>query len=138
MSGEIDHVNYLVMGIGINVNLEKEDITIDLKDLATSIKIESGKPMERKLLLASILNIFEELYNDFVENDNIKDTLEICRKNSILIGKEIQLINRGKVTIAKAIDISDKGELVVENASGNIEYIVSGEVSIRGIYGYSN
>jgi len=138
MSGEIDHVNYLVMGIGINVNLEKEDITIDLKDVATSIKIESGKHMERKLLLASILNIFEELYNDFVENDNIKETLEICRKNSILIGKEIQLINRGKVTIAKAIDISDKGELIVENNNGNVEYIVSGEVSIRGIYGYSN
>ena len=60
MSGEIDHINYLVMGIGINVNLEKEDITTDLKDVATSIKIESGKPMDRKLLLANILNIFEE------------------------------------------------------------------------------
>ncbi|MBU3175468.1 biotin--[acetyl-CoA-carboxylase] ligase [Clostridium estertheticum] len=138
MSGEIDHVNYLVMGIGINVNLEKEDITTDLKDVATSIKIESGNLMDRKLLLASILNIFEELYSDFVENDSIKETLEICRKNSVLIGKEIQLINRGKVTIAKAIDISDKGELVVENSSGNVEHIVSGEVSIRGMYGYSD
>ncbi|MBU3158199.1 biotin--[acetyl-CoA-carboxylase] ligase [Clostridium frigoris] len=136
MSGEIDHVNYLVMGIGINVNLDKEDITSDLKDVATSIKIESGKTMDRKLLLASILNIFEELYIDFVESNNIKETLDICRKNSILIGKEIRLINRGKVTTAKAIDISDKGELVVENSSGNIEHIVSGEVSIRGLYGY--
>ena len=138
MSGEIDHINYLVMGIGINVNLEKEDITLELKDVATSIKIESGKHMERKLLLANILNIFEELYIDFVKNDNIEETLEICRRNSTLIGKEIQLINRGKVTIAKAIDISDKGELVVENSSGDVEHIVSGEVSIRGIYGYSN
>lgn len=138
MSGEIEHINYLIMGIGINVNLEKEDIPIDLKDVATSIKIESGKYMERKLLLANILNIFEELYIDFVKDDNIKETLEICRKNSVLIGKEIQLINRGKVRVAKAIDISDKGELVVENQEGNLEYIVSGEVSIRGIYGYSN
>ena len=93
--------------------------------------------MDRKLLLANILNIFEELYSDFVQNSNIKETIEICRKNSILIGKEIQLVNRGKVRIAKAMDISDKGELIIENDQGIIEHIVSGEVSIRGIYGYS-
>ena len=55
--------------------------------MATSLKIESGKYMDRKLLLANVLNIFEELYNDFVQNGNIKETIEICRKNSMLIGK---------------------------------------------------
>jgi len=137
MSGEIDHINYIIMGIGVNVNLEKEDFHCDLKDVATSIKIESGKYMDRKLLLANILNIFEELYMDFVDNDNIKETIKICRNNSMLLGKEVKLINRGKVTIAKAIDISDQGELVVENSHGVLEHIVSGEVSVRGIYGYS-
>jgi len=137
MSGEIDHINYLVMGIGINVNLEEEDIPMDLKDVATSLKIESGKCMDRKLLAANILNIFEELYNEFVQNGNIKETIDVCRKNSMLIGKEIQLVSRGKVRIAKAIDISDSGELIVENEQGIIEYIVSGEVSVRGMYGYS-
>lgn len=137
MSGEVDHINYLVMGIGINVNLEEEDLPFDLKDVATSLTLESGKYVDRKTLLANVLNTFEELYNDFVENGNIKETIDICRENSVLIGKEIQLINRGKVTTAKAIDISDQGELVVENCKGNVEYIVSGEVSVRGIYGYS-
>jgi BirA family biotin operon repressor/biotin-[acetyl-CoA-carboxylase] ligase len=136
MSGEIDHINYLVMGIGINVNLEEEDIPMDIKNIATSLKLETGKHIDRKLLLANILNEFEDLYNDFVLNGNIKETIDICRKNSILIGKEIQLVNRGKVKIAKAIDISDKGELIIENDQGIIELIVSGEVSIRGIYGY--
>ncbi|MCB2293756.1 biotin--[acetyl-CoA-carboxylase] ligase [Clostridium algoriphilum] len=137
MSGEINHINYLVMGIGINVNLEEEDIPHELKDVATSIKLESGRYMERKILIANILNIFEKLYIEYVKNDNINETIEICRKNSNLIGKEIQLINRGKVTTARAIDISDKGELVIENSQGIIEYVVSGEVSVRGIYGYN-
>ena len=137
MSGEIDHINYLVMGIGINVNLEEEDIPMDLKDVATSLKLENGKYIDRKLLLANILNEFEELYIDFVQNGNIKETIDVCRKNSILIGRKIQLVNRGKVKIAKAIDIGDEGELIIENDQGIIEHIVSGEVSIRGIYSYS-
>ncbi|MBU3111864.1 biotin--[acetyl-CoA-carboxylase] ligase [Clostridium lacusfryxellense] len=136
MSGEIDHINYLIMGIGINVNLEEEDIPIELKESATSLKLETGKYIDRKLLLANILNEFEDLYNDFVLNGNIKETIDICREKSILIGREIQLVNRGKVKIAKAVDISDKGELIIENDQGIIEHIVSGEVSIRGIYGY--
>jgi BirA family biotin operon repressor/biotin-[acetyl-CoA-carboxylase] ligase len=137
MSGEIDHINYLVMGIGINVNLEEEDIPLELKDMATSLKLESGKYVERKHLLANVLNIFEELYNDFVQSGNIKEVIDICRKNSILLGREIKLINKGKATTAKAIDINDDGELVIENEQGRVEYIVSGEVSIRGVYGYS-
>jgi BirA family biotin operon repressor/biotin-[acetyl-CoA-carboxylase] ligase len=136
MSGEIDHINYLIVGIGINVNLKEEDIPKELKNVATSLLIESGKYIDRKVLLANVLNIFEDLYSDFVLNGDTKETIEICKENSILIGSEIQLINRGKVTVAKAIDISDSGELVIENHSGNLEYIVSGEVSIRGINGY--
>jgi len=137
MSGEIDHINYLVMGIGINVNLEIEDIPQELKNVATSLKIEKNEYMDRKLLIANVLNNFEQLYNDFAQSGNISETIEICRENSMLIGKEIQLINRGKVTKAKAIDISDSGELIIENYQGALEYIVSGEVSIMGIYGYN-
>ncbi len=137
MSGEIDHVNYLVMGIGINANLEHGDIPSDLKNVATSLKIESGKYINRKHLIANVLNNFEKLYKDFVDYGNATETIEICRKNSLLIGKEVQLTNRGKVTKAKVIDISDSGELVIENQQGNLEYIVSGEISVRGIYGYS-
>lgn len=137
MSGEVDHINYLIMGIGINVNLEEEDLPEELKDVATSLTLGSGKYVERKLLLANVLNIFEELYSDFVQNGNIKETIDICRENSMLIGKEIQLINRGKVTTAKAIDISDQGELVIENNQGIVEYVFSGEVSVRGVYGYN-
>jgi BirA family biotin operon repressor/biotin-[acetyl-CoA-carboxylase] ligase len=135
MSGEIDHINYIVMGVGINVNLSEKDIPWELKEVATSLKLGSGQYVDRKILVSNVLNVFEKLYSDFECNGNIKETIEICRKNSMLIGREIQLINRGKVTIAKAIDISDSGQLVVENQKGSLEYIVSGEVSIRGIYG---
>ena len=135
ISGELNMVDYLVMGIGINVNLNKSDIPKDLKDKATSINIEEGKIINRKVLMANILNEFEELYMDFKDNDNISKTIEICRDKSALIGKEVKVIRGRETRKGKALDIGETGELIVEFETG-IENIYSGEVSIRGLDGY--
>lgn len=136
MSCEIDKVNYVVVGIGVNVNQKEDDIPHEIKDVATSIKIQSGKTVSRKELTARILNNFEELYEDININNNLKASIEICRKYSILIGKEIRIIRVGKETIAKAINLSDSGRLIVEYEDGKIDEIISGEVSVRGLNGY--
>ena len=135
LSGEINLVDFLVVGIGINVNLDKSEIAEELKDKATSISIEEGKMINRKHLISYILNEFEDLYIDFKDNDNISRVIEICRVNSALIGKEVK-VSRGKeIRRGKALDINEKGQLVVEFDTG-IENIYSGEVSIRGIDAY--
>lgn len=136
MSGELNQINYIIMGIGINVNVEEEEFPKELSPIATSLKIESRKYVDRKVLLAHILNNFEKLYDDFIRNNSLESTLNICRNNSILLGKEIQCINRNEVFTAKALDLNEEGELVVELEDGSIKNIISGEVSIRGLYGY--
>ena len=136
MNCELNLINYVVLGIGINVNFEKEDIPADLLDRATSLKIELDKDISRQKLFANILNEFEVLYKDFIENHNGEKTINICRENSILIGKEVQIIRGNDIKIGKAIDINIDGELVIEYENGEIENIYSGEVSIRGLYGY--
>lgn len=135
ISGEINMVDYLIMGIGVNVNLNKADIPKELKDKATSINIEEGKFINRKLLMANILNEFEDLYIDFKDNGNISKTVEICRENSVLIGKEVNVIRGKENRKGIAVDINEEGELVVEFETG-IEKIYSGEVSLRGLTGY--
>ena len=80
MSCELNQVNYLVIGIGLNVNQTKEDFSSDLSNKAGSIRMAEGKVYERKLILASILNNFEKLYREYVEEDNFSTTLEIARK----------------------------------------------------------
>jgi len=136
MNCELNMINYVVMGIGINVNLNENEIPEDLKYKATSIKISEGKDINRKILLANILNEFEELYLSFKDKGTISKAMEICRNNSALIGKDIRVIKGEEVKLGKALDINEEGQLVVEFENGNIENIYSGEVSIRGIEGY--
>lgn len=136
MSGELNKVNYVVMGIGINVNLDLEDFPEELRNTATSISYELGKYIKRKELVSSLLNNFEILYDEFEKEESIHTSVSICKENSILIGKEVRVINRGKESIGKAVDLNDEGELLVQYSDGRVEKIVSGEISIRGLNGY--
>lgn len=135
MSGELNMVDYIIMGIGVNVNLDEIDIPDELKYKATSIKIEEGKELDRKVLTANILGEFEKLYIEFKKQGDITEVIEILKENSALIGKEVRVVNRDKERIGMAVDINENGELVVDFEDGR-ENIYSGEVSIRGIDGY--
>ncbi|MFA6940827.1 MAG: biotin--[acetyl-CoA-carboxylase] ligase [Clostridiaceae bacterium] len=136
MSGEINRINYIVIGIGINVNLNTDDIPEDLKDKATSLLIEKGKHIDRRILLSGLLNNFENLYDEFLKGDYSK-TVSICRDNSSLIGKNVKIIKNGKEAVGKAIDIDKDGALIIEHKNGEKDKIISGEVSVRGIGSYS-
>lgn len=136
MNCELNMINYVVMGIGINVNLDANEIPEDLRDKATSVKISEGKEINRKELLANILNEFEELYLSFRDKDDVSYAIDICRKNSALIGKEIRVIKGEEINLGKALDINEEGQLVVEFENGVVENVYSGEVSVRGLEGY--
>lgn len=135
MSGELNRIDYVIMGIGVNVNLDVDDLPQDLKHKATSIKIEENKDIDRKILTANILNEFEKYYIDFRKDGDLRKCLEILRENSALIGEEIRVIKGDESRFGIARDINEVGELVVEFKEG-IENIYSGEVSVRGLDGY--
>lgn len=136
MSSEMMQINYMVIGIGINVNQDIVDIPEDLREKATSLKIESGTTIDRKELVGKILNHFEYFYDDLVVRGDITEALEICRTKSILIGKRVRVIRRGETLEREAIGLTDEGELVVKDGDGNQSVVVSGEVSVRGEHGY--
>jgi BirA family biotin operon repressor/biotin-[acetyl-CoA-carboxylase] ligase len=136
MSCELTMVNFVVLGIGINVNVDKEDFGEEISNVATSLKLETKKKIDRKKIVAYILNNFEKLYNDYVDRDDIVKPISICKERSILLGKEIQVIKKGEAYKAKALDIKENGSLVVQYENGEIEELISGEVSIRGKEGY--
>ena len=132
MSAEIDMVNYVVCGIGVNVNNEGFDSEIAHR--ATSMYIESGQKYERNKVAAQLLNYFEYYYKRFLDGGLIS-LLDEYKKNCVTLGKDVSVIFKKETVTGKAIDIDENGALVVETANGVI-HVTSGEVSVRGIYGY--
>lgn len=136
MSGELNRVNYVIVGIGVNVNLDKEDFDDNIFKKATSLKIETGHTIDRKLFFATLINEFEKLYIEFQKNATIKFSIEICKNHSAVLGHDIKILSCGKEYFAKAIDIGENGELIVQYLDGSINKIISGEISIRALNGY--
>jgi len=136
MSGELNSISYIVVGIGINVNMGMEDFPYELREKATSLKECSGKIVSRKKLVISVLTHFEKYYFNFLESKNVRSSVDICKKYSVTLGKQVKIMQRGMEMLGEALDITEDGELMIKNDKGEIEKIVSGEVSVRGINGY--
>jgi len=133
MSSELSMINYVVMGIGINANFDQADIPLELQDKATSLKLKNGKNINRRELLAAILNHLEDLYLKFNIDKDLSEAIKACRDKSAVIGKDIKIIYGKEVRRAKAINIDDQGQLIVQMEDGSREKIISGEISIRNV-----
>lgn len=134
MSAELGGINYVVVGIGVNVN--QSYFADEIKDKATSIKQVVGELVSRKEIVVSFLEIFERLYDDFIETESLERTIDVCKSHSVLLGKEVRVITKSLTRKVKVIDISSEGQLVIENENGEIENVFYGEVSVRGLYDY--
>lgn len=133
LSAEIERINHIVLGIGINV--KTMDFDTEISHIATSLKKE-GYNVSRVDIVRNTLEEFEKLYIDYVENNSKEETIKICREYSAVIGKEIYAIKGDNKELVKCLDLNEEGNLVVINTQGDKCEIMSGEISIRGLHGY--
>ena len=134
MSTEIDYINYVVIGVGINVNQKVFDE--ELKEKATSLMIETGAPVKRSALIAAVMKHFEINYALFMENGDLSGLQESYNEMLVNRGKEVRILEPGNEYNAHAYGINKTGELIVRTQKGEEKHIFAGEVSVRGIYGY--
>lgn len=134
MNAELNNINYVIVGIGINVNMD--EFPDEISNVATSIKNVLGREVSRKDIVINIVREFEKLYYDFVNTGSLKKTVDICKNKSVTLGKIVRIINKRETIIAEAIDITEDGELVIKKEDGEIINVISGEVSVRGIDSY--
>lgn len=134
MSSEGVDIKYVVVGIGINVH--NSSFPEELAQKATSIKLENGKDVDRSKLIADVAYEFEQLYDKFMEDKDL--SFMIDEYNSLMVhkDKQVYVIESAERTEYTATGISPAGGLLVKNGSGEEKEIISGEVSVRGIYGY--
>jgi BirA family transcriptional regulator, biotin operon repressor / biotin---[acetyl-CoA-carboxylase] ligase len=136
MSAEQDEIIYLIVGIGINVNLELQDFPEDLQAIATSIRIQKGTSVIRKDLAAALINNFESYYKVFTETGSIKSFIQEYKEKSAVLGKEVRVTSSSLQLTGTVIDISHEGQLLLKQDDGSIREIISGEVSVRALDGY--
>ena len=127
-------VDYCVLGIGINCCQQEEDFPPELRDMAASLSMVTGKPLSPDVLAARMLeNLWEMSAVLLSEKSNI---LSRYRENCVTLGQDVSVVRSDSLRHGKALDITDSGALLVQYSDGSREAVNSGEVSIRGMYGY--
>lgn len=133
MSTEEDSIRYVVVGIGINVNTK--DFPEEISKTATSLAIETGHIVRRAPLVASILKAWEGFYETYKKTLDLSLLKEEYNSHLVNIGREVKVLAPKGDYLGISHGITDTGELIVET-NGEMREVMSGEVSVRGIYGY--
>lgn len=136
ISADPDRINYIIVGIGINVNHILDDFPQEIKETATSISIEKGYKIARYEIIAQVMNQFEQLYDLAVLKNDFNHILDICRENSVTLGSEVRVCSRNDEFIGIAKNLRNDGALIVIDAMGNERVVMSADVSVRGVNGY--
>jgi len=131
MSAEIDRIDYVVLGIGLNVNTPKALFPKEIKEIATSLAEELGGPVSRVRLLQSFLEEFEGLYGEFTTS-GFQSIRERWKAMSNTIGAWVELsdVDGGKMK-GKILDMDADGALLLQKRDKSIERILAGDVSLR-------
>jgi BirA family biotin operon repressor/biotin-[acetyl-CoA-carboxylase] ligase len=126
MAAEPDQLQWVVLGIGVNVNTRPEDFPTELRDVATSILIERGESVPRALFTAALLTGLEE-WLDRHASDGFAPVRDAWRAMSGTLGREVRVRGGGEHVIGMAEDLDASGALLVRSEEG-LRRIVSGDV----------
>ena len=132
IEAETRTVDYVVAGIGVNCN--QTAFAPEIADIAASIRMETGRPVDRSLLANAMLRQMLALARE-LQSGRAAWLAEFAA-HCITIGQPVQIIRGDTVREAFAEGIDDEAALLVRYADGTCEAVNSGEVSVRGLYGY--
>jgi BirA family biotin operon repressor/biotin-[acetyl-CoA-carboxylase] ligase len=119
-----DEEYYIVLGIGLNINLSLDDFPLDIRHKVTSLRIEGTDELSLERLIGGILR---ELDSRFLESDAagiIEETRGLC----CTIGRHVHIMESGQEYMGEAVGIAEDGALLVRNTEQGIMHIINGDV----------
>lgn len=129
LSAELDTIKYVVLGIGVDVNLETEDLPVELRKIATSLRIESGQKQNRAELAAQMMRQLDYDYQRILTGDFDEVADEWVAQCST-IGKQINVETGGHSVHGRAEALDSDGALLVRTTHGRLERIMGGDVTV--------
>ncbi|MNW32666.1 Bifunctional ligase/repressor BirA [compost metagenome] len=127
--GEDELIKYCIVGIGIDANLDESDVPEELKEIATSLKIESGLEIDRAALIGAVMNELEQLYEMYV-TEGFAPIGHLWEALSVTLGRRIKVRTPQGEKSGLATALDPTGALTLMDDRGEMYTIFSGEVQL--------
>jgi BirA family biotin operon repressor/biotin-[acetyl-CoA-carboxylase] ligase len=129
MSAETEKVNFIVLGIGVNINMKREQFPDELRHPATSLFLESGKPVNRAAFTRALLEALDLLYGAYLDHGYGPVREEWLGRCNFL-GCRVRISFQDNVLTGTAKGIDEEGALLVQRPDGKVERVLAGDVTI--------
>jgi len=127
MSAELDMINWVVVGIGINANIDHQDFPEDIQENTISLKETLGKEISRVKLVQTFLQEFEKHY-EILKRREFFSILKEWKLYSHTLGRKIRIDMGEKIVTGEAVDINEEGALILKKGDGELVKIISGTI----------
>ncbi len=134
MSTEMNEINHVVVGIGINANMQ--EFPEDIRMVATSLVIEGGQPVNRSELVNAVLMAWEQYYEIYLQTADMTNLIQTYNERLVNRNGQVVVLAPEGSWPGISLGIDTIGQLQVEKEDRTVVAVMSGEVSVRGIYGY--
>jgi len=130
LTAELDKVRHVILGIGVNVNLSASEFPPELRKLATSLKIESGKTISRPELATVILRSLDDDYGRIC-GGSFAEVANEWEAHCKTIGRNVTVQIGGRSLRGRAESLSDDGALLLRTEHGHLEHVIGGDVTLE-------
>ena len=130
LSAELDHIKHLTLGIGVDVNLNASDFPAEFRKLATSLKLEAGRHLQRSDLAAAILRELDRDY-DRIRRQEFESVADEWQRQCVTLGRRVSIHVGARVLLGHAESLDDDGALLLRTEHGRLERIIGGDVVLE-------
>lgn len=134
LSAEIERINYVVFGIGVNVKQKEEDFPEKFRVKSISLDMALGRTVSRVQVLQAMLEELEKTYNEYLEL-GFDYILKEWKVNSITLGANVRVLMGEEMLEGKAIDLDEDGSIIIQDKNGEQHRVIAGDVSLRNSEG---
>ena len=127
---EMDRIHFVILGVGVNLNMDKKMFPKEIRAVATSLKIEMGQAISRKAFLQSLLQELEKWYTIFMKEGSAF-ILKAWRDRAHVKGRRVKVTSFGETWIGRAMDVDSDGALILETAGGKRKRVVAGDIEYK-------
>jgi BirA family biotin operon repressor/biotin-[acetyl-CoA-carboxylase] ligase len=131
LAAEASHLHYVVLGIGVNVNHAEESLGPEMRHIATSLRIETGRLVDRTAMIRSLCESLDRWYNCFL-SEGPAPIIERLRQRCLTLGQRVVARSGDQQLRGLAVDLDHAGALLIRDADQQLHRLIAGDVTLTG------